>query len=297
MALELTGLLQVVVGGLATGCVYGLVALSFVLIYKASESISFMQGDLLMLGAFLAVVFNQLAAWPLSLALIASMGCVLALSVVLERGFLSHTIGQAHVMPLLMTFGLGLMIRGGVSLHPEATHSLHTLNWPYVHQAWALGPLTMPFAHLWVIGMTVAIVVLLALFFRMTRTGLALRAYAESSQHASLMGISPRKMSTLCWGLGAALAAVAGMLLAPITFVHLGMGEVAMKAFPAAVLGGMSSFPGALLGGLFIGVLEAVCALFLPDALKDGVPYLVLLLALLFFPQGLGAVLSKKERL
>jgi branched-chain amino acid transport system permease protein len=293
--LTLLAFVQVILGGLATGCVYGLVALSFVLIYKASESVSFMQGDLLMMGAFIAVLLNRLAHWPLGFSMLASVVLVALLMLVLERGLLSHTIGKGHVMPLLMSFGLGLMIRGTLSLHPEATHSLHTLDWPHSLTLLSLGPLVIPAAHLWVMGLTLLSVALLAFFFHRTRTGLALRAYAESSQMASLMGISPRRMNALCWGLGAVLAALAGLLLAPITFVHLGMSEIAMKAFPAAVLGGMSSFPGALLGGLFLGVLESVCGLFLPDAVKNGVPYAVLLLALLFFPQGLGAAFSRTE--
>ena len=96
-------------------------------------------------------------------------------------------------------------------------------------------------------------------------------------------------MHTLAWALGAAVAAVAGLLLAPVTFVHLNMGFIALKAFPAAVLGGLTSLPGALLGGVFLGVVEAVAGLVLPEGVKDMVPYALLLLALLLFPQGLGA--------
>ena len=105
---------------------------------------------------------------------------------------------------------------------------------------------------------------------------------------AALMGVPVARMHTLAWALGAGLAAVAGMLLAPITFVHLNMGFIALKAFPAAVLGGLSSLPGALAGGIFIGVVEAMAGLLLPEGAKDVVPYVLLMAALLLFPQGLG---------
>ena len=104
----------------------------------------------------------------------------------------------------------------------------------------------------------------------------------------SAMGVPVARMHTLAWTLGAALAAIAGLLLAPVTFVHLNMGLIALKAFPAAVLGGLTSLPGALVAGIFLGVAEALAGLVLPEGAKDVVPYLLLMLALLLFPHGLG---------
>jgi branched-chain amino acid transport system permease protein len=148
-------------------------------------------------------------------------------------------------------------------------------------------------AHAAVILATVAVAVALTLFFRHTRVGLALRACAEDARAAALMGVPVAAMHTLAWALGAGLAAFAGLLLAPITFVHLGMGLVALKAFPAAVLGGLTSLPGALAAGIFLGLAEALAGLVLPEGIKDLVPYLLLMAALFLCPQGLGSAFGR----
>lgn len=280
-------LAQAVTGGLANGCIYGLAALSFVLIYKASETLSFMQGDLLMVGAFGAVWLSEAGHAPVGPAIALSLLAVMTLGWGLERTVLRHTIGQPHLMALLLTFGLGTIMRGSVSLVPAATHTMHALALPLDSFALEAGGIRLSGPHLLILITTGLTVLGLFLFFRRSRTGLALRAYAESSRHAALMGISSNRMNGLCWALGAGLAALAGILLAPVTFVHLNMGQIALKAFPAAVLGGMTSLPGALIGGLLLGVIESVSGLFLSGALQNSMPYLVLLVALLCFPAGL----------
>ena len=280
-------LAQVLVGGLAAGCVYGLVALSFVLIYKATRSVSFMQGELLMLGAFSAVVLVEALGWPLWAAAPAAVGLLFGLGLALERAVLRRAIGQTHLTPVLMTFGLGLMIRGAVTGVPQATHRMHRLQLPW-EQPIALGPVQLAPEHLLVILATVAACGALALFFRHSRAGLALRACSEDAGVAAILGVSPSAMHALAWGMGAALAAFAGVLLGPVTFVEPGMGVVALKAFPAAVIGGLASLPGAVLGGLFVGLSEALAGRYLPDGVKDLTAYALMLGVLLLFPRGLG---------
>jgi len=285
--------IQVLVSGVAMGCVYGLVALSFVLIYKAADTVSFMQGELLMVGAF-AVVALQAAGWPLAVALIGGVAGAALLGAVLERTVLRHTLGQpamgqSHLGAVLLTFGLGLMLRGGVTAVPAASHGMFALPLPWADGVVRLGPLSLPGGQLLVMAVTALAAAALSLFFRYSRSGLALRACAEDARSAALMGVPVARMHTLAWALGAALAALAGVLLAPITFVHLNMGFIALKAFPAAVLGGLTSLPGALAGGVFLGVVEALAGLVLPEGTKDVVPYLLLLAALLLFPAGFGA--------
>lgn len=280
-------LLQVLASGVAVGCVYGLVALSFVLIYKATETVSFMQGELLMTGAFLVLALNQGAGLPMLAAVLLGLAGMAALGAVLERGVLRRAIGQAHLTALLLTFGLGLVLRGAVGSVPAATHSMHRLPLPFAGDTWHLGSLLLAAEHVIVVGATAVLALLLALFFRMTRAGLALRACSENPAVAALMGVSVERMHTLAWALGAALAGIAGLLLAPVTFVHLNMGLVALKAFPAAVLGGMTSLAGALVAGIFLGLAEALAGLLLPDGAKDAVPYVLLMAALLLFPQGI----------
>lgn len=278
--------IQVLVSGVAMGCVYGLVALSFVLIYKAADTVSFMQGELLMVGAFAAVALHALGL-PLALAALLAVGALALLGAGLERAALRRALGQPHLVAVLLTFGLGLMLRGAVATVPAASHEMYRL--PWADAVVEIGPLALALSHLLVIAATALLAIVLAAFFRFTRAGLALRACAEDARAAALMGVPVAGMHTLAWALGAGLAAVAGLLLAPITFVHLNMGLVALKAFPAAVLGGLTSLPGALAGGVFLGAVEALAGLVLPEGVKDVVPYVLLMLALLLFPEGLAA--------
>lgn len=285
---------QVLTSGIAIGCVYGLVALSFVLVYKATETVSFMQGDLLMIGAFAALGLHAWAGWSLAAAAAAAVVAVAVLGAVLERVALRRALGRPHLVAVLLTFGLGMMMRGGVAAVPAAAQDMHRL--PFAADTVALGPLVLAASHLWVVAATAVLAALLAAFFRHTRTGLALRACSEDARSAALMGVPVARMHTLAWSLGAALAAAAGLLLAPITFVHLNMGFIALKAFPAAVLGGLTSLPGALVAGIFLGVAEALAGLVLPEGVKDVVPYLLLMLALLLFPHGFGGGCGTRGR-
>ncbi len=280
-------LIQVLTSGIAIGCVYGLVALSFVLIYKATETVSFMQGELLMVGAFAAVALNTGAGWPLWLAAVVAVAGLALLGAVLERFALRRAIGQPHLVAVLLTFGLGMMLRGGVTSVPAASHDIYRL--PFADSVLQIGALALSLSHVLVIVATVVLAGVLAIFFRYTRAGLALRACSENARVAALMGVPVASMHTLAWALGAGLAAVAGLLLAPITFIHLNMGLIALKAFPAAVLGGLTSLPGALVGGVFLGVAESLAGLVLPEGVKDVVPYVLLMLALLLFPDGMAA--------
>jgi len=282
-------LVQVLSSGVAIGCVYGLVALSFVLIYKATATVSFMQGELLMVGAFAVLALHRAAGWPLVLAGVGGVAGLAAFGAVLERTVLRRALGQPHLTALLLTFGLGLMLRGAVGSVPAATHSMHRLPLPFAGGTLRVGGVVLAAEHVAVVAATAVLALGLTLFFRHSRAGLALRACSENAPVAALMGVSVAGMHTLAWALGAGLAAVAGLLLAPITFVHPNMGLVALKAFPAAVLGGMTSLPGALAGGLFLGVVEALAGLALPEGVKDIVPYALLMLALLLFPDGLAA--------
>lgn len=282
----MSSLLQVLLSGAATGCIYGLVALSFVLIFKATSCLSFMQGELLMVGAFLALVASQGLGLPLWLAVLLAVASLGALGALGERLFLRRLLGQPALLAVLLTFGLGMMLRGLVASWPGAAQQVYRL--PFGTAQFSLGGVALPAAQLWVIASALLLALLLAAFFRYSRLGLALRACAENPELAALMGVRVSAMHALAWALGAGLAALAGVLLAPISFVHFNMGDIAYKAFPAAVLGGMSSLGGALAGGILLGLIEALAGLLLPEGLKDSLPYLLLLLVLLLFPQGLG---------
>ena len=158
-----------------------------------------------------------------------------------------------------------------------------------------IGGAAISLEQLMIIVMTAALCAVLFLFFRFTRIGIAMQASSQNQLAAYYMGIPVRRINTLIWGLSAAVATFAGILLAPLTFVHANMGFIGLKAFPAAVVGGFGSIPGAIVGGLVIGLVESFAGYYLPEGFKDIAAYIVVLLVLIFKPSGLfGDKLRKK---
>jgi branched-chain amino acid transport system permease protein len=287
--------LQVLVSGVAQGCIYGLIALGFVLIYKATEAVSFAQGELMMLGAFLALALLAamgFAYWIVVPAVIASMALV---GMGVERAVIRPLLGQPAFSVVMLTIGLGYVARGAITMVPGIGTETHTLAVPYKDVLLHAGGVVFAVEHLVVIGVTVLLCAALYLFFRRSKLGIAMQAASQNQLAACYMGIPVRRLNALVWGLAAAVAAIAGLLLAPITFVHANMGFIGLKAFPAAVVGGFGSLPGAIVGGLIIGVVESLAGFYLPEGFKDVAAYAVVLLMLMIKPNGLfGDNLRKK---
>jgi len=178
---------------------------------------------------------------------------------------------------------------------PTIGTETHTLPVPYKDQAWKLGALVLNVEQLVVIAATAVLSALLYLMFRYSKLGIAMQAASQNQLAAYYMGIPVKRLNGLVWGLAAAVAAVAGLLLAPITFVHANMGFIGLKAFPAAVVGGFGSLPGAIVGGLVIGLVESLSGFYLPEGFKDIAAYVVVLVMLVVRPNGLfGEKLRKK---
>ena len=158
-----------------------------------------------------------------------------------------------------------------------------------------MGELVVSAEQLVEIDATGVLCVLLFAMFRYSKLGIAMQAASQNQLAAYYMGIPVQRLNGLAWGLAAAVAAVAGLLLAPITFVHANMGLIGLKAFPAAVVGGFGSLPGAIVGGLVIGIVESLSGFYLPDGFKDTAAYIVVLIMLMVKPNGLfGEKLRKK---
>jgi branched-chain amino acid transport system permease protein len=195
----------------------------------------------------------------------------------------------------MVTFGVGYVLRGLITMIPVIGTETHALDAPYKDQVIRLGGLVMNMAQLVVIGATAVLCLGLFLMFRYSKVGIAMQASSQNQLAAYYMGIPVKRLNGLVWGLAAAVAAIAGILLAPITFVHANMGLIGLKAFPAAVVGGFGSLPGAIVGGLVIGVVESFSGFYLPDGFKDTAPYIVVLIMLMVKPNGLfGEKLRKK---
>jgi branched-chain amino acid transport system permease protein len=288
-------LLQLLISGVAQGCIYGLIALGFVLIYKATETVSFAQGDLMMVGAFGGLLTMTLLGFPFWLAVIASVVGMGLFGVVVERLVIRPILGQPAFSIVMLTIGVGYVLRGVITMIPNIGTDTHTLAVPYAGEVLRLGALVLSAEQLVVIGVTALLCGGLFAMFKYSKLGIAMQAASQNQLAAYYMGIPVQRLNGLVWGLAAGVAAIAGLLLAPITFVHANMGFIGLKAFPAAVVGGFGSLPGAIVGGLVIGIVEAVSGFYLPEGFKDIAPYIVVLLMLVLKPNGLfGEKLRKK---
>ena len=267
-------LLQTLLGGFVQGCIYSLIALGFVLIYRATRQINFAQGDLLMLGAYFGM---QLQLWGVSwsIALLLSLLLLFLCSSLLQLGILSSLPRESRISVILMTLGLGFVLR-----------SLATMIWgpaplffpsPYEQLLFTWQALVISGAQLGVlIGSLIAWLAVWCLLYR-SRIGLGLRALAQDYWMAQASGVSCKRMEALVWGLSATLAALGGILLAPLSLVHPELGWLSIKAFAAAVLFGFGNVTGAVFGGLLLGITEQLSAAWFPDISRDLVSYLILL--------------------
>lgn len=287
--------LQLVVSGLANGCVYGLIALGFVLIYKATEAVNFAQGDFMMLGAFITLgltnaQFMGLPFWlsvPIAIAMMGMFGYLLDL-VVLRRMF-----GQSQIAVVILTIALGFVLRfvaGAIWGHEPVS-----LESPIAGQDIRFAGVVLGLDEIVVIVVTILLTGLLFVYFNATRLGLAMQAAAQNQLAAYYMGIPVKRVHSLIWALAGMVAAIAGILFASKGSIDPSVGLLGIKAFAAAVIGGFGSLPGALLGGLIVGLIEPFAARYIAAGYSQIMPYLLLFLILVFRPHGiLSQVQSKK---
>ncbi len=280
-------LFQLIVNGAASGCIYGIIALGFVLIYKATELVNFAQGDIMMLGGFAAFSFISwfgLNYW---------VGALLAIGVTALFGFLldviviRRVIGQPQFAVVMLTLGLGFIFRAAAGI----TWGYDSVGYvtPFTNKTVKIGGLVLGEDSLSVLGGTVLLCVVLYLFFSKTRLGVAMQAASQNQLAAYYMGIPVRTIFSLIWAIAAGVSALAAILLTPISMIDVNMGFLGIKAFAAAVLGGFGSIPGALVGGIIIGIAEQLAGFYLPAGFQDVTSNVVLLATLILLPQGLFA--------
>jgi branched-chain amino acid transport system permease protein len=218
------------------------------------------------------------------------------LGLLIERAIIRPVVGQPQFSIVMLTFGLGYVMRGLVTMVPGIGTDTHALAVPYKGSTLNVGgAVTLGMEQLAVIAATALLCAVLWLSFRFTRVGIAMQASSQNQLAAYYMGIPVQRLNGLVWALAAAVATVAGLLLAPVTFVHANMGFIGLKAFPAAIVGGFGSLPGAIVGGLIIGVVESLSGFYLPEGFKDVVPYVVVLLMLAIKPTGLFGDRARKK--
>jgi branched-chain amino acid transport system permease protein len=284
---------QLLISGISQGCVYGLIALGFVLIYKATEMVNFAQGDIMMLGAFVALTFIVDLGWPFAWGVLATLAVMALIGIAIERLLLRPMIGEPHFAVLMLTIGLGFVLRAAAgAIWGNEPRALPT---PYVGKVWEIGGTIVRAENLAIVAATAVLCLLLWLFFRFSRLGIAMQAASQNQLAAYYVGIPVKRIYALVWALAASISACAGILTAPVSLIDPLIGFVGIKAFAAAIVGGFGSLPGALLGGLLIGVAEQFAGRFLPAGFGDVTAYALLLAMLIVRPEGLFATMQKKK--
>lgn len=277
--------LQFIASGLTVGAIYALVALGFSIIYNASGAINFAQGEFVMIGGMSAVTFvgAGLPLWAaVPLAVLAAGG----VGLLLEKLAIEPARRADTVTLIIITIGASLLLRGMAQvLWDKRVHPLPAFSGDKPLQL--LGATVLP-QSLWVLAGAALAVAGLSWFFGRTLFGKAIRATAFNPLAARLMGINTRQVLLASFGLAAMLGALAGVLVAPITFTSYDTGVMlGLKGFAAAMLGGLGSFPGAVLGGLLLGLVEGLGAGFVSSAYKDAIAFVIILAVLFFMPGGL----------
>ena len=286
-------LIHVVVSGLATGSIYALMALALVIIYKATRTLNFAQGEMLMVSTFVAWAVQRRLGWPLAATLVVAVVAAGVMAWAIERALIRHAVAATHWDVLIITLGLSLILRSLAGL--VWTHDEFAFPSFFGTRPVAIGPVRLAPVSLGIIGASLSLMAVLYALFTWTRLGRAMRAVAQNQRAARLMGISVERVFATSWVLAAMVGAVAGVLVAPVVFLSSKMGLIVINGFTAAVLGGFGSMPGAVAGGMLLGVIENLAPLYLPSGIRYSVPFLVLIAILVIRPAGLlGRVEQRK---
>ena len=281
--------LQVIVTGIATGGVYGLIALGFVLIFKATGILNLATGAFMTLGAYICLtVLGQFGA-PFWVAFLGTLGFAIVMGIVLERIILRPLIGEPIISVVMVTIGLSSILQG-------LTHIIWSPEYRSFPEIFPPDPLDLGFAIvpsglLWGFMFAAIGTIIFILMFKLTRTGVAMRATASDQQAALSMGISVRWIFALSWSYGAAAAAIGGIVIGNISGISIYLGDIGLKVLAVIILGGLDSIGGAILGGLIIGILENLAGLYLDPVfgggVKDVAPFFILVLIIMIRPYGL----------
>jgi branched-chain amino acid transport system permease protein len=276
------------VNGLMIGMMYALVALGFVLIYKATSVVNFAQGELVMFGGYVAAALITLYHLPLAIAIPVLLGTMVLLGFVLERVVLRPLVGQQVISVVMVTIGLAQVLQGSAALVWGAQTkniSLPIRLEPYIIWEIYISPINIVAALV-----SAGFLVAFAWFFRKSRMGIAMRAVANDQQAAMAVGIDVRFVFALSWAIAGIAAALGGVVWGSMLGVDTQLALVGLKVFPAVILGGLDSVPGAIVGGLMIGAVESVAAGYVDPYVgggtKDFLPYVLMILALMIRPYG-----------
>jgi branched-chain amino acid transport system permease protein len=281
--------LVLLTNGIMIGLMYALIALGFVLIYKATDAINFAQGEFVMFAGFLAAVSAEIAGMPFWLSSLLAIAGMVALGFGLERVVLRPLIGRPVIAVVMATIGLAAVLRGTAVMAFGA--GTRAIVMPVSDEPFELGPVMLPPVQLVGAGVSLVFLALFTWFFLKSRIGIAMRAVADSQQVAMAMGINVRRYFALAWAMAGIVSALGGVVWGTMLGVDNQLALVGLKVFPVVILGGLDSVMGAVIGGLIVGIVENFAAGYLDPYVgggtKDFAPYVLMILVLMIRPEGM----------
>jgi branched-chain amino acid transport system permease protein len=278
-------LIHVVISGIATGCIYSLMALGLTLIYKATEHVNFAQGDMAMLSGFVAFTLFGWLKLPLPLAFFLTLLFAVGLGLVMEFLLVKPAIGAPHFNVFIITLGASIVLQSASGL--IWSHDQFPFPSLFPDKNLVFGPIQTDAGSVGIIMTTLALMLILFLFFKYTKVGTSLRAVSQSHQASLLMGVSVKHSFALAWAISGLVSGIAAFLIAPVVFLSTQMGLVVINGFAAGIMGGWGSFPGAVIGGISLGVLENIAPYYFPSQIKSIIPFAVLVAVLVIRPTGI----------
>jgi branched-chain amino acid transport system permease protein len=286
-------MVQMIISGIALGAIYGLVALGIVLVHKATGILNFAHGEMVMITTFVALSLLGFGL-PYWLAVLLTLVFAAIFGFAVETVLVRKLIGAPLLSTALVCLGLFLIL-GDVSVWIWGKDA-HMFPSPFSDKPFTIGQVSLSPSDLGPIVVCILLSIGLYLFFKLTKVGIAMQATIDNQTAAKLMGIPVKRMFALSWVLATVVAAIAGLLIAPIIFLHFTfMQSILHFAFAAAVLGGINSLSGAMIGGVILGVITNLVGIYLSSELKEAMPFLIMLLILICKPQGLFSREAEKK--
>jgi branched-chain amino acid transport system permease protein len=283
---------QLAIAGISVGSIYALVALAIVIPFKASGVLNFGQGEMVTAGAYIALVLTTLALpYPAVLLLVLAIGA--AGGILIERALIRPIIRAPEFTVVIATFAIGLLIKYAIQL--RFGDSPAALDGPFGADPFVVADLRINRTSAWIFAAMLAVTFAVIAFFKYSRLGKAMRAVSINAEAARLMGIRVDAVWRWAWAISTAIGAFAGLLVAPVIGVNPEIGTLILRGLVAAVIGGFTSVPGAIVGGLAVGLIETFSGVLVSSTFKNLVPFIILMLLLVFRPYGLFGVAEAKR--
>jgi branched-chain amino acid transport system permease protein len=279
--------LQLLIQGISIGFIYAIAALGFVMIFKSSSVLNLAHGEIMAVGAFIFLVFSLRLQLPIPIAFLLTLFGSFALGFIIERLFLRPLIGEALIYVIMLTVGLaaifkGLMLfifGGNLYSYPDFLPVYLSIQW---------GGITIPPVYTASLLIGLIFLAIFGLFFKYSSQGIYMRSVADNQTAALSLGVYVRRVFALSWAIAALVCAISGIILGIMNGISVhNLSHMGLKVFPVVILGGLESIAGAIIGGLIIGLLETFTGGYVSTALREVVPYIVLVLILLVKPYGL----------